>query len=193
VHFEQACRHSPVLRAAFNSKFLEGQSQRYKLDDTSAGAVQLLVQWMYSESIDISLGELPTANNNMWPSKSKQDDSLAKAWVLADRLLMPKMQNHVMNQMGQVCKHYKLIPSLTFEYIWNNTATGSPLRLRVLDWCAHIVNPDSFLKAGAQFPKQLLLELVTQYAGDPAFKAYKSGKVKNETINKYEVPTEPEG
>ncbi|KAH7417462.1 hypothetical protein BKA64DRAFT_702229 [Cadophora sp. MPI-SDFR-AT-0126] len=44
VHKEFACYHSSVFRAAFNSNFVEGQTQTYRIEDTSAGAFRLLVE-----------------------------------------------------------------------------------------------------------------------------------------------------
>jgi hypothetical protein len=37
VHKEHACHHSPILNAAFNGNFVEGQTQTYRIEDTSPG------------------------------------------------------------------------------------------------------------------------------------------------------------
>ena len=44
IHKEFACYVSPVFDAAFNSNFVEGQTQTYKLDDTTPRAFQPLTQ-----------------------------------------------------------------------------------------------------------------------------------------------------
>lgn len=52
---EFACHYSPVLKAAFNSSFLEGQTQTYRLEDISPSAFRLLVQWLYGQNIDLHI------------------------------------------------------------------------------------------------------------------------------------------
>lgn len=49
---EFACYYSPVLRAAFESNLLEGQTQKYRLEDVSIDAFRLLVMWLYSQDIE---------------------------------------------------------------------------------------------------------------------------------------------
>ncbi|KAH7363880.1 hypothetical protein BKA65DRAFT_388657, partial [Rhexocercosporidium sp. MPI-PUGE-AT-0058] len=49
VHKDYACHFSPVLKAAFNSSFLEGQTQVYQLKDTHEGVVTMLVHWLYHQ------------------------------------------------------------------------------------------------------------------------------------------------
>lgn len=42
VHKDFVCHYSPVLKAAFESDFIEGQTQSYRLKDTSERTVKLL-------------------------------------------------------------------------------------------------------------------------------------------------------
>jgi hypothetical protein len=46
VHKEFAC-HVKAFDSAFNSNFMEGQTQTYRIDDTSAVAFRLFVHWLY--------------------------------------------------------------------------------------------------------------------------------------------------
>ena len=48
VHREFASHYSPVLKAAVNSKFSEGQTQTYRLQETTDRAIRLLVHWFYT-------------------------------------------------------------------------------------------------------------------------------------------------
>ena len=54
VRREFACYHSKVLNTAFNSNFIEGQTQTYRLEDTTPGTFKLLVQWLYMQKLKIS-------------------------------------------------------------------------------------------------------------------------------------------
>ena len=50
VGVEHVCRYSSVLKAAFRSCFLEGQTQTYRLEDTDPKTFQLLVQWFHTQN-----------------------------------------------------------------------------------------------------------------------------------------------
>lgn len=43
IHKDIACFYSPVFKAAFNSQFIEGEEQKYRLEDASPRAVRLLI------------------------------------------------------------------------------------------------------------------------------------------------------
>jgi hypothetical protein len=50
---EVACYYSPVFDAAFNSNFIEGQTQTCSLKDTSEGVFSLLLQWIYGQKVHV--------------------------------------------------------------------------------------------------------------------------------------------
>ena len=54
VHKGFAVHYSPVFKSAFNSSFKEGRTQTYELEDTTKGAVQLLVEWIYTQKLDLN-------------------------------------------------------------------------------------------------------------------------------------------
>jgi hypothetical protein len=86
VHKDFACHHSSVFHAAFTTNnFLEGQTQTYVLQNTTEPVVRLLVHWMYTEQLDISESESAKPN-------SSEDLSLVQLWILADKLLIPRLQ-----------------------------------------------------------------------------------------------------
>jgi hypothetical protein len=49
IDVDHACYYSPVLKAAFTSSFVEGQTQTYRLEDTDPDIFRLLVQWFYTQ------------------------------------------------------------------------------------------------------------------------------------------------
>lgn len=53
VHKEIACHHSSDLKAAFNSEFIEGSTQTYRLEDVSEASFNFLMQWLYSQSLNL--------------------------------------------------------------------------------------------------------------------------------------------
>lgn len=54
MHNEFACYYSSVFKAAFNSKFMEGQTQIYHLLDAYEKIVCLLIQWIYTQRKQIA-------------------------------------------------------------------------------------------------------------------------------------------
>ena len=54
VHKGFAIHYSPVLKSAFNSNFKEGQTQTYVLEHATEGAAQLLVEWIYTQKLDLN-------------------------------------------------------------------------------------------------------------------------------------------
>lgn len=45
MHKDFTCHFSPVLKAGFNSGFIEGQKQEYRVDEDDEQVVRLLVEW----------------------------------------------------------------------------------------------------------------------------------------------------
>jgi hypothetical protein len=78
VHKEFACFASPVFDAAFNSNFIEGQTQTYKLDDTTSRAFRLLTQWLYFEKLKITCPR-PSVVPTRQPAKKRARFSLSSS------------------------------------------------------------------------------------------------------------------
>lgn len=138
VHKEFACRYSPVLRAAFDSNFIEGQMQAYTLEDTDEETFRLLVQWFYTQRLD----SLPS-DDQFDPKSAEFEDKvdaqqtrLTGLWVLADKLLLPKLQNLALYAIDRTRIKTARSPTHCFDRIWEGTATDSPLRRYMVDICA---------------------------------------------------------
>lgn len=90
VHKEFYCRHSPVLDTAFNSKFKEGRTKQYKLDDVRPSTFRLFVQYLYARKATLQ-SHNPDPEDDLNPSTSpnhsvvcsEQDMNLVELWVLA--------------------------------------------------------------------------------------------------------------
>lgn len=53
VHKEFAIYHSPALKAAFNSSFVEGQTQEYCLHDINEEVARLFTTWLYTQKVEV--------------------------------------------------------------------------------------------------------------------------------------------
>ena len=93
VHKEHACYYSEVLDKAFNSQFIEGQTQTYTMKDEHPGAFRYLVQWLYQQKINNLITGISVAaeltEEGMICAVNRfalQTTDLLRLWILADFL-----------------------------------------------------------------------------------------------------------
>jgi hypothetical protein len=156
VHKEFACHYSPVLKAAFNSQFIEGQTQTYRLKDTTEGIFRLFVQWLYYQQLEL----LQLQDDDVVDDLAiYEDKSLFGLWILADELNVPRVQNLVIESIEKY--HYKInaIPTLQLRYIYDNTSVGSPLRRYMFDLCRKYILPENYIIQSERFPHAFLIDL----------------------------------
>ena len=163
VHKEFACHYSPVLKRAFNSEFVEGQTQTYRLEDTTEQAFRLLVQWLYSQKFELPLGEYKDNGQIIDPEVMRalmaEENSLAELWVLADKLCIPALQNLVIDTIHMICSVRERVPASTYRYIYENTESGSPLRRLVVTYTVRYIDQEGLLGESDFYPRQMLLDL----------------------------------
>lgn len=145
------CNYSPVLKAAFNSTFVEGQTQIYKLDDTTNDTFTLFVQWIYKQTL-----ENPTEASEI----SKHWAALTRLWVLAEKILIPHLQNQVLTNFDEYRKSIHNISTSEIPFIYENTKVGSPLRTLIVNHCAWYIKSSMFLDYPTYFPQEMLLDLL---------------------------------
>ena len=115
---EFACHYSPVLRAAFEREFNEGQIKPFRLEETEPSAFRLFVKYLYSERLEIQAeedsneenvedghddGDAAAAAAGAADEDNDDDEEgyrargleLAHLWVLCQSLLIPRLQNAV--------------------------------------------------------------------------------------------------
>ncbi|KAK0100224.1 hypothetical protein ONS95_008189 [Cadophora gregata] len=164
AHKEFVCRHSKVLEAAFNSGFIEGQSQTYRLEDTSPAAFRLLMEWFYLEKLTLlqtSPGYVLDVTDMQ--QEFNEDMSLAELWVLAEKFAMPVLQNKIIDSMQQIVLIGDSIPSRTFQYIYANTAAGSALRKYAVKTCVRYRNEGQYSENADLHPPQMMVDIAEDY------------------------------
>jgi hypothetical protein len=186
VHKDFVCFYSPVLKVAFSSEYIEGQTQTYRLEDTTEDVVRLLVHWLYTRKLDIhQLDEL----KDLGDIAKKEEKSLAKLWVLADDLDIPKLQNDIICLMEELRVHTGWIPTSTIPFVWENTQTTSPLRRYLLDRCTFDLDESWLRWSPSHSPKEMLLELATNLLA-MRINGTKYKWHKTHDIAEYKVPEE---
>jgi hypothetical protein len=137
VHKEHACQYSPVLDRAFNSTFEEGQTQTYTMDDTTVGAFRMFVRWLYSQKLNVTVHEgakslvvvieqLRDDRSNHISACTKETYYLLQLWVLAEKLMVPQLQDVVMDQFNIIRQTCAGAFEIQLNYIYANTA-GEPI------------------------------------------------------------------
>jgi hypothetical protein len=156
VHKEFVYHHSPVLKTAFESSFIEGETQIYKLDDVTPATFTLFVQWLYTQNLCN-----PITPPGDVSSLIEHWHSLLRLWVLADKMMVPRLQNMTINAIENFRKSTLTLPSDEFAYVYENTDTGSQLRRILVEQCVRFLEKDvlrdlNFLKA---LPRDMLLDI----------------------------------
>jgi hypothetical protein len=149
------------LRAAFNSNFVEGKTQTYRIEDTTEEAFRLVVQWLYSQKLVLlqHTPNYPLLEDVMHLSGMAEDESLVELWVLAAKLKIPKLQNAAIDSMEWIRIRTGKIPSsYIINYAYQCTMVNSPLRKYVLAVCA-LVRNERFSMFAMDLSHELLIEL----------------------------------
>jgi hypothetical protein len=164
-----ACLYSPVLKAAFTSAFIEGQTQTYFLKHTTADAFQLLVQWLYGKTFNpfLTQVDIDSIAKGSWSStlaKSRKiggrQRDLINVWVVADYLKIPGAQNLAIDELEQIRKDWDKAAHYHFDYVYEKLPSGSPMRELLFEYCLRFVGALHYKARPDSFPKQLLLDIV---------------------------------
>jgi len=181
VHKEVSCFYSPVLKAASDSEFIEGQTQTYVLEDVEVETFRLAVQWFYGQQIEsyLTQEEVDAVRCNVTHTKEnkeivdtkieKRQNDLVRLWVLGDRLGIPDLQNLAVDELDQIRKDWDLIPYRCFNYVYEHTSTRrfkhglewpNTLQRLLLSQCAVFLPADTIKKEPQYFPKEMLIQYV---------------------------------
>jgi hypothetical protein len=158
VHKDFACGYSPVLKTAFNSEFVEGKTQTYTMEDVSEEVFAILTRWLYTQNLDVkglgATSEIASAVVVI---------NLVKLWVLAERLMLPRLQNESIDLIEELRFKYNLDCSSMFKYVWESTTANTPLRRLFVDHCVWNINKLCFRNQLNMFPKEMLGKICLQF------------------------------
>ncbi|CZR51146.1 uncharacterized protein PAC_01021 [Phialocephala subalpina] len=85
---------------------------------------------------------------------------LTKLWVLADKLLIPKLQNTTIRGLDALATAHQKLPSNLSSYVCKNTAKDSPLRKWFVFEFSFDYIVQSFENGTNDFPREMLLEMI---------------------------------
>lgn len=134
MHKDHLCAKSPYFKAALEGSFQEAHLGEVTLEDTSIHAFEMFNEWLYTGDITEGLCREKRPFCSLRESKDEPSFiQLLDAWLLAEYLLVPQLQNYIVDMMiaKQVNKH--TIPVDAFGYFYNNTQRGSLMRKLMVD------------------------------------------------------------
>jgi len=165
VHKDFLCYYSPYFAGALREgAFKESETQTVELDHADVEAFGLLVTWLYTQKIPITISPLPKGGKDDDDDKPSWN-ALVHLWILADYLQIPMLQNSAMDEVLRKQERLEKLPSETFLIIYENTGPGSFLRKVMVDLIVWRGLEDStyFAKKHNEFPKDMLIEMATAW------------------------------
>ncbi|KAE8446888.1 hypothetical protein EG329_011519 [Mollisiaceae sp. DMI_Dod_QoI] len=163
IHKDFATYHSPVLKAAFDSDFIEGQKQEYRFeDDFEEDVVRLLAHWFYTSILSLSqINGLSWENETSMEAFTTQSRCLIKLYVLADRLLIPTLQNQVLLKLDELAEKRHTMAVFMVPYVYENTGAESPLRQWMVWMLAIEIAPNVYARESSKLPHSMLMDIIT--------------------------------
>ncbi|EKD13142.1 uncharacterized protein L3040_002944 [Drepanopeziza brunnea f. sp. 'multigermtubi'] len=157
IHKEVVCKSSKVFAAALsNCNFIEGQTQTYRLDDTTARAFRMLMQWMYAHELIL----LETGREQI----VKQNLALVETWILADKFDLPALQNYIIEAIySQLSGPSFHLPIYTSRLVYGQTASGSPLRKLMVSLAVGYMEAGLLYEVREFLPYDFLLDITASF------------------------------
>lgn len=162
VHKDFACHYSPVFKAAFNSDFVEGQTQEYRLQEVKGTIIRVLINWFYTQKLDTEAFALKETTDQGCPMTDFI--MLTQLWILAGKLLIPTLQNTTIRQFLRLRNEEGTVPVSCFHAVYEGTSPGSALRRLCVDMCIKRLHRSTYIDKPESFPKDMLIDLVTVLA-----------------------------
>lgn len=172
VHREFATFYSPVLKAAFESDFREGQTQIYRIDAEFAdNTMRILSLWLYTQEIDVMNFDDPELKKKVslvddasLGSFSRRCMSLLQLWVLADRLLIRKLQNAVLDKLEDLLEGSSYLPQIAAcDFVYENTAVDCPLRQWLVFQWSNNPTREAFASSVPIFPQEMVDDMMLYF------------------------------
>ncbi|ESZ92441.1 hypothetical protein SBOR_7158 [Sclerotinia borealis F-4128] len=172
---------SPYFDAVFNSGFAESSTQTLHFAESNREIFALLVQWVYAKDLKtiatfeledrknlpagVGLSTLQSDQLNVYVKKSQElafehTTKLIDLWFLADKVLMPTLQNAAILAIESLRFFTPLqgVPAEISRAAYDKTPKGSPLRRYLADTTLRRLHPNSE-DDGEDFHPDMLVDI----------------------------------
>jgi hypothetical protein len=128
-----------------------------RLEDVETAVFGHLVYWIYYQKIEL---DERLDSNGILRQEHPNPVLLGRLWVLAERFLMPKLQNDAIDCMGLSIQWYEdpqlqLAPITNFAYSTNSKT----LQRFAVDVCASRSSSSGFAKLVEEIPREAAVEV----------------------------------
>jgi hypothetical protein len=161
------CYHSPFFKAAFEGGFKEARTQKMTLKDVDSRVFGLMVHWMYRDEVYV---EEEKEDQEKLGDTTVLDTSiiltLADLWILADRFLMPILQNKTMDKLCYLLyNHHEtmLLPFIRHVYENTESRVGHPLKHLALSCLAVFRSSEELADLRDGLPHDVAFDLAMAY------------------------------
>jgi hypothetical protein len=120
-----------------------------QLEEVEGKIFGIFANWLYTQTIEDEDAKVPSA------------DQLIQLWVLADRLLVPTLQNQallVLDKQRQKDAPGSRPSSCYYNYAYEYTKDNSPLRLYIIEYC--VLDRQKLIHNSASYPHQMLVDII---------------------------------
>jgi len=169
VHKAFLTYESPFFEAAFNGKFKEGKTQVIELEDVYPDEFNLLVTWVYERQVALKIGN------------SADLLVAARLWNLAERCLMPTLQNTAMEIIWTFISGWYLCwlgdeiesvdeselyswapPEEFIRLAYSTKLEGTPLKRLVVDKFAWQTDTNVMKECCQQVPREVGMDVLVE-------------------------------
>ncbi|KAG4429675.1 hypothetical protein IFR05_014846 [Cadophora sp. M221] len=158
IHKDIICHHFSFFANAFNGNLLEGKTQTMNLSDFDSDIFGILVEWFYTQKIDID------------PKDSDENVLfLAKFWMLAQRFVMPSLQNNIMDGLQPLieCTEGEGLRGF-LHYVYESSDSPTILKRLAADRMAWATSAKGLnvCMSGGHLPEALLMDIIMSLKRD---------------------------
>ncbi|CZT42869.1 uncharacterized protein RSE6_02821 [Rhynchosporium secalis] len=164
LHKEVVCRHSKVVKSAFESAFVEDQTQIYRLRESTKEAVTYLMQYMCSQKLEIAILRDYFASTSISEELEQLIcTALIEAWVLGDLLCIPQLHNFALVAFEDISNKTSNVLMKCCDVAYRLTSPGRVLRKFFVHTCIFNIAPGWFeiTPNTGELAKELLVDIIS--------------------------------
>ncbi|KAK5679431.1 hypothetical protein LTS10_008249 [Elasticomyces elasticus] len=186
IHKDTVCQRSTYFRSACKPEWQDGQADKsIPLPEVQPGTFKLYAHWAYTGEIDLGVidvkqedGDIVDESRSVVESEKQREDwyqrarRLMELHVAADFLGDDKLKDRTIDTLTSLVGHRRRLHGIAklLPYVWNATASGSGLRILLLDYVMTLHDGATFLKSiqqrlPAEFFTDLALAQLASYPG----------------------------
>jgi hypothetical protein len=150
---------------------MEGLSGKYILEDITPETFKLFVQYLYYGKVTFRYHKLNSEDDIQNGQESHgyacghQDMVLVELFALADRFMIIKLQNLVVDQIVRSMRSCGRMRMTGIEFIFDHTVEGHPLRRLACEQICLYGSAETLALFARDFPEDVMFDMVIYLKG----------------------------